>query len=834
MKVKLIDIELTRQEADRAKNYWATPGTQPLTHKRPSHYARALAEIVQQVEAESIFEFGCAAGRNLDAIAKSSERKLILAGCDVNANSISQGKSTYGFDLRVGDENSLAEYKSNSFDLSFTVSVLDHLPEPEAAIKRLMRMTRKAMLFIEPHLPEKIGKISEIKTEWSSQKSAGATPFTYFHDYLVLFEELGLRMQADVPLPTHVNRVGPFYKLFIVTKATRSSARVIDWKRICENASAASTLQLIKEVELVNEETKLQKKSLHDKDKLLRDKEEQLNNLEQNLLSKEAEFKRGVEALNESLSTKERQFTERRQSLESQLKISKEKVQVSVKRVKKLRNSTKYKIGKAIVSVAAFPLQIVGLKKSKVSKPALLPQPDVGLATTKLSKHEKNYVLLEKLIPPRLAYLRPESRRIAYILHNSLPFATGGYATRTHGVATGLVSNGYEVTGITRPGFPLDIGVSAEFVARSGRARIDEVDYVTILEPKRTGTPLYDYVVASAEVLEKKIAELQPSAVMSASFAEWSGLPALIAARRLALPFFYEVRGFNEVTRESRDKDFTGTDRHSFLVKIENLVCNQADHVFTLTGPMKREICERGVDPGKITLAPNSCDANRFTPRERDLGLANQLGISGSTVVIGYVGTFVDYEGLEDLVVAAAELRERKRDFRVLLVGGENVTGHSEGPVTKLIREKIAKNGLQGQVILPGRVPHHEVERFYSLVDIAVFPRKPWKVCEMVSPMKPMEAMSMEKAVVVSNVVALAEMVKHGETGMHFQKGDIFSLANVLDALICDAPLRRTLGGNARRWVVAERTWKTTTSAMIREFEISNASAADLPENQLV
>jgi glycosyltransferase involved in cell wall biosynthesis len=286
-----------------------------------------------------------------------------------------------------------------------------------------------------------------------------------------------------------------------------------------------------------------------------------------------------------------------------------------------------------------------------------------------------------------------------------------------------------------------------------------------------------------------------------------TALPVLIAARRLGLPFVYEVRGFWEVTRQSREPGFESTSAYRLYERMETGAAKHADHVFTLTGPMRDELVRRGVDPWTISLLPNSCDPERFTPRDRDVALAARLGIPASAPVIGYIGTFVQYEGLDDLVAACVLLRRRGRDFRLMLIGNENVSGTDKGPITAEIERIAAETGLTDRLIMPGRVPHEEVAAYYSLIDIAPFPRKPQPVTEMVSPMKPLEALAMEKAVVVSSVAALVEMIAHEETGLVFAKGDIASLADVLDRLIGDPGLRARLGRNGRDWVVRRRTW---------------------------
>ena len=243
-------------------------------------------------------------------------------------------------------------------------------------------------------------------------------------------------------------------------------------------------------------------------------------------------------------------------------------------------------------------------------------------------------------------------------------------------------------------------------------------------------------------------------------------------------------------------------------------MCKAADHVFTLTEPMREELIIRGVESAKIDLLPNSCDPVRFVPQERDHDLANRLSIAQDIPVIGYIGTFVDYEGLEDLASTCALLKQQGIEFRLLLVGNENASGQDRGPITEQIAHIANSNGFAEWLVMPGRVPHEEVESYYSLIDIAPFPRKPWPVCEMVSPMKPLEAFAMEKAVVVSSVRALQEMVKHEETGLVFEKGNVKSLADVLERLVADPALRRTLGKNARKWVLKERTWAASTEIL--------------------
>lgn len=422
---------------------------------------------------------------------------------------------------------------------------------------------------------------------------------------------------------------------------------------------------------------------------------------------------------------------------------------------------------------------------------------------------------IEPRLQPRAPRMdSPVQGRICYVLHNALPFASGGYATRAQGLAKGLQAQGFEVIGITRPGFPVDTTeIRKEDVPETSTT--DGISYRHLVSPSRKDVRGEEYVFQSSKVLKALFQELRPALVLAASN-HLTSLPAQLAARALGIPFIYEVRGFWEVTRLSREPSFEESVSYAQLSRLEALSATYADHVFTLTAPMQNELVARGVPEQMISLLPNSCDPLHFVPQERDTELASLLGIPPDVPVIGYIGSFVQYEGLDDLARACAMLARRGLDFRLLLVGSENVSTNAKGPVTALIEEAAADEALANRLIMPGRIPHDQVAAHYSLIDIAPFPRKPQPVTEMVSPMKPLEAYAMGKAVVASSVQALAEMVQHNQTGMLFEKGNVEALANVLQELILRPELRQSLAAEGRKWVLQERTWERT-AAQARE-----------------
>ncbi|WP_367104939.1 glycosyltransferase family 4 protein [uncultured Psychrobacter sp.] len=438
----------------------------------------------------------------------------------------------------------------------------------------------------------------------------------------------------------------------------------------------------------------------------------------------------------------------------------------------------------------------------------------------KIYKSPAYSLLIENHIPSEPKHtIESIPNRIAYVLHNSFPYSSGGYATRAFGIAEGLKSHGFEVININRPGFPIDIkdDLSAEDVPET--EVIEGHKYVRSLSTSRRGKTPYDYMLEAADILEKRFIEYRPKYVIAASN-HITAIPSLIAAKRLGIPFYYEVRGLWEITRVSREPEFEKKPAYTVQVLLETLAAKYATHVFTLTNPMINELIRRGVEEDNISLVPNSCSPESLIPQERDMELVEKLNIPSDVPVIGYIGTFVQYEGLDDLAEACAILKLKGVPFRLLLVGNENASGQEVGPITAKISELATTYGFNDWLIMPGRIPFEEVESYYSLIDIAPFPRKPQPVCELVSPMKPLEALAMKKAVLVSSVQALKEMVVEQKTGLVFEKGNINDLADKLQFLIDNEGLRQTLGDNGRDWVEAERNWIRTTETIKDQLEL--------------
>ncbi|MCZ4313784.1 glycosyltransferase, exosortase A system-associated [Comamonadaceae bacterium G21597-S1] len=283
-----------------------------------------------------------------------------------------------------------------------------------------------------------------------------------------------------------------------------------------------------------------------------------------------------------------------------------------------------------------------------------------------------------------------------------------------------------------------------------------------------------------------------------------NAIPALRAGRRLGIPVAYEVRAFWEDAAVDHGSTAEGSPRYRLTRALETYALRRSDHVFTICEGLRRDIVERGIAPAKVTVIPNAVDVDAFsTDGERDPILAEQLGVAGATV-LGFVGSFYAYEGLDLLLDALPAILSMLPDVRVLLVGG--------GPQDAALKAQAARLGLADKVILVGRVPHAEVQRYYNLIDILTYPRHRMRLTELVTPLKPLEAMAQGRLVIASDVGGHKELIKDGETGILFAAGSSTALSEAVVRLIADRQAWTNMRQAARAFVETERTWKSSVA----------------------
>jgi PEP-CTERM/exosortase A-associated glycosyltransferase len=260
------------------------------------------------------------------------------------------------------------------------------------------------------------------------------------------------------------------------------------------------------------------------------------------------------------------------------------------------------------------------------------------------------------------------------------------------------------------------------------------------------------------------------------------GAAALRAARALGVPFVYEIRAFWEDAAVGNLSGTEGSLKYRLTRALETRVARAADALFTICHGLKNDLAARGIAENRINVMPNGVDFGLFgDPPLRDDALAGELGLARQAPVIGYIGSFYAYEGVDDLIAAMPILRRSHPEARLLLVGA--------GPMNAAWRAAAAALPEPEAVIFTGRVPHHEVERYYSLVDVLAYPREAQRLTELVTPLKPLEAMAQRRLVAASGVGGHRELIEDGETGTLFAPDDpaacAAALSRLLDARSC-------------------------------------------------
>jgi len=293
-----------------------------------------------------------------------------------------------------------------------------------------------------------------------------------------------------------------------------------------------------------------------------------------------------------------------------------------------------------------------------------------------------------------------------------------------------------------------------------------------------------------------RIARNENVSVIHAHSPVLNGLPAIWAGRRLGVRVLYEVRTFWEDAAVSHGTSTEGSPRYRISRALETFVMRHVDIVVAICDGIRRDVTRRGVPKDRLAVVPNGVDDEWFRQRPRAEELARRLSV-GDGPVFGYVGSFSHYEGLPFLVEAAPEFLRRFPGARLLLVG----SGRDEKAV------RLAVSRTAPSVILLGRVPQNEVPDIYTLLDVLVLPRRRMRVTELVTPLKPLEAMAMGKAVLASDVGGHAEVIRDGETGLLFRAESRDALVAQAVRLGEGAALRRQLGEAGRQFVTRQRTW---------------------------
>lgn len=313
--------------------------------------------------------------------------------------------------------------------------------------------------------------------------------------------------------------------------------------------------------------------------------------------------------------------------------------------------------------------------------------------------------------------------------------------------------------------------------------------------------------------LQKKIEEvikIESPDIIHAHSPSLNGIPALRAGKKFGIHVVYEVRAF----WEDAAVDHGTFTEHSFRYKasrfIETKLLKQVDALFTICEGLKNEIISRGLPCSKITVIPNCVDTKFFYPSDCDEGIAKKYDFKNKTV-FGFIGSLYRYEGIDLLIDAFQKVLQKRNDMKLLLVG--------DGPQKNALYDKAEKMGLRNHVIFMDKVPHEDIKKYYSVMDVLVYPRRKIRLTELVTPLKPLEAMAMGKVVVGSNVGGIRELISHDKDGFLFEAGDADNLAKLLTGLASDGKDFSEISKSAIETVQCKFRWELSVKKYLPVYE---------------
>ena len=394
----------------------------------------------------------------------------------------------------------------------------------------------------------------------------------------------------------------------------------------------------------------------------------------------------------------------------------------------------------------------------------------------------------------------PQPGNLLYVAASVLPYHTSGYTTRTHEVICALNKAGARVHVLTRPGYPWD-RKDRLCDPVSEETTVGDMCYRHAQAPANN-RPVLQYALQAARVIAES-AVRHRVAVIHAASNHVNALPALLAARQLGIPFQYEMRGLWELTRISRQPGYEDSQAYKQGLQLEGLVARHADRLFVISGQLGRYVeMNWGVGPNRMTLLPNCVDPERFM-------IADPQQVELNT--IGYAGSLMGYEGLDTLIDAVDILVRSGSSVRVVIIG--------DGEARPQLEARVQRLGLSERICFSGKMLPDAAREKLARCALVCIPRKPFKVCEIVPPIKLVEALAMGKPVIVPDLPVFRDELGNDPAGWFFRSGDAADLSRAIEGALENEEKLKKTGARARDYVLAERCWHSFVDKVAKPYD---------------
>lgn len=318
-------------------------------------------------------------------------------------------------------------------------------------------------------------------------------------------------------------------------------------------------------------------------------------------------------------------------------------------------------------------------------------------------------------------------------------------------------------------------------IAPPGHKMGDELSKIDtpIYEADFPGQPNPIRVARAVYRLARLFRKLEPDIIhVHGHMATMVGIPA----RRLTAgttPIIVSVHNYPSYQQ-------AGGFKRTFGTKVQRFLARRASYLIAVSEDIRLNMVnEEGVDPDKIVTVHNGIDLASLPEKPKTAAINNvrkRHGIKPDENVVGAIGRLVAFKGFSVLLEAAALLKDKRRRFKVMIVG--------RGPEEENLKKRRAELGIKDVVIMPGFVP--DISPYFAASDVFIVPsiREPFGLIVL-------QAMAAGRPVIGANAGGIPEIIRDGTTGVLVPPNDASALADAIEGLLDDADRRRRLAAAA-------------------------------------